>query len=145
VATTETDLTYAGRRLTRRGPLAYFYAQTDSSDLRGFEKPLVTGTKIGTIVRITEEEDGSYYVGGDQRPRVIGQAPDSADLLRWSVAQEADVAEHAIRAREKRMVAEGNDPLRKRLEPIRNELATLPAASRAATIGWIVSYLTSGR
>lgn len=144
MATTEIDLTYAGRRLNQRGKLAYFYEPKNApGTLQGYPKPLVSGTKIGAVVRLTEEDDGRYYVAGEHAPRIIGNAPESSELLAWSVAQEADVALHAQRAREKRVVAAGVDPIRAALQPIRDELAGMSAAHRAAAIGWIISYLSA--
>lgn len=140
------DLTYAGRRLTDKGILAYFYFSPAAPDtLRGFKRPLLPGLKIGTIVQIQQEKDGSYYTAGEYAPRAIGQADHSPELLDWSAEQEADVALHAQRAESKRITAAGSDPMRTRLEPIRNELAAMSSARRAAAIGWIISFLQTGQ
>lgn len=146
MTTTEIDLTYAGRRLTVKNSLAYFYHSADDPDaLRGFKKPLLAGHKIGTVVRIHQEPDGSFYTGGQLAPRAIGHAQDSPDLLRWSADQEADVALHAQQAESKRIAAAGEDPMRAALAPIRDQLAAMSSARRAAAIGWIITYLQTGQ
>ena len=146
MTTTEIDLTYAGRRLTQSGALAYFYSSAeDAENLRGFKKPLVLALKIGTIVRLNQDDDGSYYTGGQLAPRAVGHATDSAHLLTWSAAQEADVAVHAQRSESKRITASGEDPMRAALDPVRLELAGMSSARRAAAIGWIITFLQSGQ
>lgn len=146
MAITEADLTYAGRRLTVKGVLAYFYFSPDDPEsLRGFKRPLIAGHKIGTIVRISQDDDGSYYTSGTLAPRAVGLSDDAAQLLTWSADQEADVALHAQRAESKRIAAAGADPMREALEPIRQELASMSNARRAATIGWIITFLQTGQ
>ncbi|MFF2053854.1 hypothetical protein ACFVU2_19775 [Leifsonia sp. NPDC058194] len=143
MATTEVQLTYAGRRLTTRGTLAYFYLDPNEGKLRGFKKPLATGLKVGTIIRV-HDEDG-YYTSGPLGPVAVGHSSDAAQLLQWSAEQEADVALHAQAADSKRIVAAGNDPMREALEPIRRQLAAMSSARRSAAIGWIITYLQTGQ
>jgi len=143
---TAVDLTFIGRRLTNRDVLAYFYVPVGTTGpVQGYAKPLISGLKIGTIVRIQQETDGAYFSRGENGPRAIGQEPDSPYLLTWSVEQEADVATHAQAAESKRVVAAGVDPIRTALEPVRAALSAMSPARKAATIGWVISFLQSGK
>ena len=76
---------------------------------------------------------------------MIGQAADEQRLLRWSVEQEAAVAEHTQTLESKRIAKAGADPIRQQLEPIRTQLMTMSSDRRAATIGWIITYLSTGK
>jgi hypothetical protein len=143
--TTEVDLIFVGRRLTVKNALAYFYEPVGKpGTLRGFKRPLVTGHKIGTIVRIQEDGDG-YYTSGANGPQAIAQSTDEDQLLRWSIEQEADVAQHQQQLESKRIVQAGQDPLRTVLAPIRDQLAGMSSARRAATVGWIITFLLTGQ
>ncbi len=61
------------------------------------------------------------------------------------VEQEAAVAEHAQTLESKRIAKAGTDPIRQQLEPIRTQLMTMSNGRRAATIGWIITYLSTGK
>jgi hypothetical protein len=142
--TTEHQLVYAGRRLTVRDTLAYFYFSLSDGKLHGYKRPLASGLKVGTIVRIHEDGD-SYYANGPLAPTAIGQFQDQEKLLHWSAAQEADVALHAQKAESKRIASAGIDPMREALDPVRDELASMTSVRRAAAIGWIITYLQTGQ
>lgn len=143
MATTEVELTYAGRRLTTRNTLSYFYYEASVGKMRGFRKPLMTGLKVGTIIRV--HDDDGVHIAGPLAPVAIGHSTDTDKLLQWSAEQEADVALHAQTVESKRIAAAGNDPMREALEPIRDQLAAMSTARRAATIGWIITYLQTGQ
>lgn len=146
MTSTETDLVFVGRRLTTKGTLAYFYVKHgDLDDHRGYKKPLVSGHSVGAIIRIHETDQGSYFTGGDKAPTAIGRFTDDHLLLRWSTEQESHVADHARTAESKRIAKAGDDPIRRQLDPIRDQLATMSSTRRAATIGWIITYLSTGQ
>lgn len=137
-----TTLTYAGRRVTTGGQLAYFYADEDGH-LRGFKKALVTGAPIGARVELRSEEDGSYWSAGTNGPRVVGHAEDPR-LIPWAAEDRAAVAEQSARAESKRIARAGVDPLKAQLEPVREALRGMSSDRRGATVGWILQYLLSG-
>lgn len=143
MSTHEEIRTYAGRRQTTTGTLAYFYAKDDGTFV-GHKKPLVPGTPIGTQIAVTFDEQGQFWVGGENAPRAIGHLADAEIVQEWSVAEKADVTQVGIRRESKRVAKEGQDPLRAQLDPIRAQLARMSYDRRAATVAWILQYLLGG-
>ncbi len=142
---TETiTLIYAGRRMTVDHKLAYFYAGIGDSDLRGFSKALVAGVRVGAVVEVRADDEGRYWTGGPDAPRVTGYADDDARLLEWAALDRAASMEQSARAESRRIARAGADPLKAQLEPVREVLRGMSPDRRAATTGWILQYLLSG-
>lgn len=134
--------TYAGRRLTSTGALAYFYAD-DAGELHGHAEPLLGDVPIGTRLEVTRD-GGSVFVAGQHAPRVTGTLDDPGQLLQWIAQEKADCVA-AARTREARRLAKtGRDLMREHLDPIRTEISKMSDDRRAATIWWIVQYLATG-
>lgn len=134
--------TYIGRRLSNGNTVAHLYIDGNGVS-HAHSAALIVDTPIGTQLQVTLLGE-QVYVGGEREPRVIGQTPDEASVLLWIAEEKADLTV-ANRVREaRRLVKEGRDPMRERLEPIRDELAKMSSERRAATIWWIVGYLSEG-
>lgn len=137
----EKTVTYAGRRVTTRGTLAYFYAHPDG-ELRGYAKPLITGAKIGTEITVTAAEDGQFWATGPKAPRASGLVPETDPrLLEWSVDEKGDLTRAAQIREQQRIIKAGADPLRARLSPVREQLQAMSPDRRAAAAGWILTFL----
>ena len=135
--------TYAGRRQTTRGTLAYFYLKGDGT-FAGHKKPLVPGAPIGTQIAVTFDDEGQFWIAGANAPRAIGHLDDPDTVQEWSLAEKADVTQVSIQRESKRVAKEGKDPLRAQLDPIRTQLARMSYDRRAATVAWILQYLLGG-
>lgn len=137
----EKTLTYAGRRVTTKGTLAYFYAHPDG-ELRGYAKPLITGAKVGTQITVTAADDGQFWATGPQAPRASGQmSAGDPHLLQWSIDEKGDLARATQIREQQRIIKAGADPLRTHLAPVRDRLRTMSPDRRAAAVGWILTFL----
>lgn len=135
---------YAGRRLSTTGTIGYFYEGEDGESL-GYKKPLVSGASIGARIEVSSDQPGSYFAGGEHRPRVIGNLPtDDERLLAWAVQERADLTRHARESRSRKIAREGIDPLREQLDPVREQLSRMTGEHRAAAAHWILQYLLTG-
>ncbi len=135
---------YAGRRLSTRGTIGYFYEDASGKTL-GYAKPLVSGASIGAQIELTTDEPGSFFTGGEHRPRVVGNLPtDDERLLGWATRERADLVLHARESRSRKIARAGVDPLREQLDPIREQLSRMTGEHRAAAAHWILQYLLGG-
>jgi len=149
--TTET-LIYTGRRIMRTLKVGYSYLLQDGSDDSGlfFSSPLTTGTKVGALLQVTVADEGdgnrSVYSKGEKRPRVVDHLPSTDPrLLEWAALDHAAAAEHRLNVESTRITKAGEDPLIRQLAPVRDLLAGMSEVRRTAAIGWILTYLMTGR
>ena len=142
---TQETLTYAGRRRTTRGALAYFYVDAAGA-FSGYKKPLTPAAKIGAQILITNVEGkaGSFWTAGEKSPRVVGYLENDPRLLEWALEEKTHVATFIAQRQSKRIAAAGEDPLQQALQPVRAELARMMPDERVAAVGWIMNYLLSG-
>lgn len=137
----KTTLAYAGRRVSSKNTVLYGYAEAGVDELGFYSKPLIAGLTVGTEIEVTKTDTG-VKLGGDDRPRIIGQTEDDAAVVTWAAEDRAAQTMLADVALQKRLAKQAVDPLDDALDVLRQAMrSTRGVPARTALLRYIETYI----
>jgi hypothetical protein len=108
--------TYHGLRLLQKGGVGHTWMFQGDTELKVYKKNLATAA-IGEIWEFKVDDQGSVYVGGDNRPVRVGTHDNAAEVSAWE-AQSA--TQHQLYREEKagKALANRGTMLERQCEPL---------------------------